>query len=133
MEHAINIEYIGWRPGHVDGYVRHTWAETGAVHAIPASKAQIMLRKHPDVYRLAEGVKESDLAEAAEREGTKEAEVIEIREIEDQATRDKVNRMEKEEILQFVQAKFGKRMDKRMSVDNLRKETVTMIDLYGLP
>lgn len=133
MEHAINIEYIGWRPGHIDGYVRHTWAETGAVHAIPASKAQIMLRKHPDAYRLAEGVKESDLAEAAEREGTKEAEVIEMREIEDQATRDKVNRMEKEEILQFVQAKFGKRMDKRMSVDNLRKETVTMIDLYGLP
>lgn len=129
----VNIEYIGWRPNHVDGYVRQTWEQTGAVHPVPASKAQIMLRKHPDVYRLAWETTEEDLAAAIDREGDKAAQIEEMREIEDQALRDQVTRMEKQQVIDFIQAKFGKRMDKRLSPDNLRREAVNMIDMYGLP
>lgn len=132
MEHAITIEYIAWRPRHIDGYVGFTWDKTGATHAVPASIAQTMLRKHPDVYRL-HNASEADLAEAVDKEGTQEAEANEMREIEDQATRDQVLRMEKDKVVEFIQAKFGKRMDKRQSVETLRKEAITMIDLYGLP
>lgn len=132
MEHFITLEYIAWRPRHIDGYVGHVWDSTGDVHAVPASIAQVMLRKHPDVYKLHDA-SEADLAAAIEQEDNKDAEINEMREIEDQATRDQVLRMEKDKVVEFIQAKFGKRMDKRQSVENLRKEAITMIDLYGLP
>ncbi len=133
MTHVVNIEYIGWRPNHIDSYTRQQWDATGATHLVPAATAQIMVRKHPDVYRLARDTTEADLATAVDQEGGKAAQIEELREIEDQALRDSVLRMDKQQVMAFIQAKFGKRMDKRMSPENLRKEAVNMIDLYGLP
>jgi len=133
MNNTVNVEYIGRRPGHRDNYARLVWPDTGHIQPVPATQAQKMLRRHPDVYRLADTETPETVASALEEDiQNPDAKLEEEREIEAHALRDHVYHMEKPELRDFAQAKFGKRLDGRMAVEAMRQEVVNMINLYGV-
>lgn len=128
---TVNIEYIGWRQNHKDKYANLFWPETGFVQPVPGSKAQKMLARHKDVYRLADTAEK--LAEAVEADTDNQADVIEeMRDIEAHALRNEVSRMDKQNLVQFAHTKFGIKLDQRRAVDVLRKDVINHIDIYGV-
>lgn len=129
---AINLEYIGWRPNHRDRYAKLTWPATGCVQPVPAHQAQKMLARHPDVYRLAQGETADTLAEALEL-AVPESNLEEMLDIEAHALRIEVARMDKAQLVKFAQAKFGTKLDGRLSAESMAREVVQLIDLYGVP
>ena len=130
---TVNIEYIGWRPNHRDKYAHLVWPETGCVHPVPGTKAQKMLTRHPDVYRLAKAETPESLAEAIEAdEQNPEATLEEMRDIEAHALRDQVYRMDKKNLSDFAKAKFNIKLDQRKTVDVLRQDVINRIDMFGV-
>ena len=132
-KNTVNIEYIGWRPNHKDKYANLFWTHTGFVQPVPGSKAQKMLARHPDVYRLAENETAENLADAVEADTDDHSAVIEeMRDIEAHALRNEVSRMDKQNLVQFAHTKFGIKLDQRRAVDALRKDVINHIDIYGV-
>ena len=128
---TVNIEYIGWRPNHKDKYANLFWPETGFVQPVPGSKAQKMLARHKDVYRLADTAEK--LADAIEADtDNKAAQIEEMRDIEAHALRNEVARMDKPNLTKFAHNKFGIKLDQRRAVDALRQDVINHIDIYGV-
>lgn len=119
----VKLKYIGWRPNHIDGYARLLWPETGHVNDVPDIHAANMLARHKDVYELVE--------QLAADEAVDKTEEVEIEEAH--ALRQYVTTMDKTQLNEFAEAKFGQKLDGRLGLEGARAKVLNMIDLYGVP
>jgi hypothetical protein len=120
MDH-VSVKYIGKRAQYVDGaFGTRILFNQGESRLVPADKARLML-KHPDVYVL--GVADAPIAVVP---ATKtEAD-------DTQDLRDAVSAMsDKDSLSDFAQMKYGIKLDKRKSIDDLRFQAIGLIDQYG--
>lgn len=126
------IRYIGWRPNHVDGYAKLLWPATGHEHNVPDRFAGKMLKAHPDVYQRVEAdlPHESETEEAALEEA---AAIKEMQETEASIMRNQINAMDKKQVFEFAQAKFGVKLPAALSVENARTRAINLVDQYGMP
>lgn len=128
----VKIEYIGWRPNHIDAYAGMTWDKTGATNDVAGRHAEQMLRRHPDVYRLAPDQDIDASSEEMADDVARDEEEAQRDDIEDHIHLEQVNRMEKPQLIEFMQAKFGRKMDARLSVAKLREAAVIAVNQYGV-
>ncbi len=118
----VSVKYIGKRSSYVDGAFGTRIAFTqGESKMVPADKALLMLR-HPDVY--VPGKADAPIAVVA---------TVTNQEAEDaQDLRDSVSAMsDKESLSFFAQSKYGIKLDKRKAVEDLKLQTLGLIDQYG--
>lgn len=126
------IRYIGWRPNHVDGYAKLLWPATGHEHNIPDRFAGKMLTKHPDVYERVEADVQPECE--AEEAALEEANAIrEMQETESSIMRNQINAMDKKQVFEFAQSKFGVKLPSALSVENARIRAINLVDQYGMP
>lgn len=99
------------------------WPETGHINEVPDIHATKMLARHPDVYELVEKLATDEVAEATEESDLAEA----------HALRQLVETMDKVQLAEFAQAKFGAKLDGRLAIGKARSTVIDMIDMYGVP
>lgn len=135
MSKFVRIEYIGRREPYKDAVCGSgvVFIQKGDVQLIPADAAAKML-KHPTVYRLAEAV-ETVVPEVQESEQqidleNKAKEAAE-KEREDQDTRTSILMMDKEALARFAQTHFRQKLDKRSSVDDMRRQVTGWFEQFG--
>lgn len=120
MDH-VSVMYIGKRAQYVDGaFGTRIEFKQGESRLVPAAKALLML-KHPDVY--VPGVADAPIAVVpATKTETDDT----------QDLRDAVSAMsDKDSLSDFAQIKYGIKLDKRKSIDDLRFQAIGLIDQYG--
>lgn len=125
----MRIRYQGIRPRHRDNlYQTGDWRE-GDVKEVPEETATKLLR-HPDVFRRAKnGAEAVETVAAPEPERLDTGEAARLQE-----ARDIVNgMMDKQAVADFALANWQRKLNQRQSLDNLKRETVMLIDQYGLP
>lgn len=118
----LSVRYIGKRAQYVDGaFGTRIVFNHGESKMVPADKARLMLR-HPDVY--VPGKADAPIAVVA---------IAANQDAEDtQDLRDSVSAMsDKESLSFFAQTKYGIKLDKRKAVEDLKLQTLGLIDQYG--
>jgi len=123
----IAIKYIGVRPTYRDGaYASGIEFKSGETKFVPKDIAAKML-KHHDVYEA--GIAGVNIATAK----VNKAEMKEDTDESLQAMRDAVQAMgNKDTIADFAMVNYRMKIAKNLSVDNMRREAIRMIDQFGV-
>lgn len=127
---TIPVQYIGRREFWRDTVYRSGLTFTkDQVRSVPPEIAKKLLR-HSDLFCKAEVAPEQDdtpeQLEHADDQAEKEAQRRRDFDVIDQ-----VNRMDKQALVDFAAQRFQLKLDKRTSVENMRREVTGYIDRFG--
>ena len=118
----VPVTYVGFRESYKDvKYGSGIVFNKGETLAVPDAIAAKMLN-HTDVYVLGKATPE--LKEAVPEEKPKQEDT--------QDMRDQIMTMEPDALLYYAMTEFNRTLDKRKSVDNLRRDVILLIDQYGI-
>lgn len=122
----LPVQYIGRRSPHADGLygTYTTWAQPGDVRLVPEVAARKMLAINHDVYR------------AGEYDGQAAPEPVQPKPADDTARQEldmTIQTMDKVALEAYARTHFGQELDRRRSVDDLRRSVILLIDQFGAP
>ena len=123
------IRYQGFRPAHRDNLYQTGEWKSGDVKDVPEDIAAKLLR-HPDVFRRAKnGAEPTEKVEPPQSAALEDIEAARMQDIRYQVG----NMTEKQAVIDFAQANFGRKLSSKLGLEKLKLEAVRLIDLYGLP
>lgn len=127
---TIPVQYIGRREFWRDTVYRSglTFAKD-QVRSVPPDIAKKLLR-HSDLFCKAEVAPEQDDTAEQLEQGDDQAKKEEQRR-RDFDVIDQVNQMDKQALVEFAEQRFQLKLDKRMSVANMRREVASYVERFG--